>query len=87
MISYREEDGTLREPDYYSVGEEADNQATISHLLACTNYTFFVSGVSASGAQGSTETTEAMMDETGEILILTLGLHCSVKGKPWGFYT
>lgn len=43
----------------------ADNYATVSDLRPCIKYTFFVSGVSPGGAQGSTETTTTVMDEIG----------------------
>ncbi|XP_071539179.1 uncharacterized protein [Panulirus ornatus] len=44
--------------------DEADNYDTISDLLGCTNYTFWVSAVSPKGKPGSTKTTRAAMDET-----------------------
>lgn len=43
----------------------ADNYATVNNLLACVTYIFYVSAVSPGGAQGSTETTVATMEEIG----------------------
>ncbi|KAK3855542.1 hypothetical protein Pcinc_038064 [Petrolisthes cinctipes] len=42
----------------------SDNFATISPLRACTNMTFWVSGVSPSGITGSTRITQTTMEET-----------------------
>ncbi|XP_069161847.1 uncharacterized protein [Procambarus clarkii] len=41
----------------------SDNYATVSDLFACTNYTFWVSGVSVTGLQGSTKTTRTTLAE------------------------
>lgn len=61
----------------------ADNYAGVSDLLPCHKYIFFVSGVSPGGAQGSTETTTTVMDETGRNRPLsshkTLSVICQVS--------
>lgn len=46
----------------------SDNFATIAPLAACTNYTFWVSGVSPSGYMGSTRKTQTVMAETGRLV-------------------
>lgn len=46
----------------------SDNFATIAPLTACTNFTFWVSGVSPSGYMGSTRKTQTTMAETGRLV-------------------
>lgn len=68
MVSYKAEDEetvhagrSVVEPDLY-----ADHYFAVDPLDACTNYTFYVSAVSPSGSQGSTETTRTATDEVGK---------------------
>ncbi|XP_071539177.1 uncharacterized protein [Panulirus ornatus] len=52
--------------------QKADNYATVSDLLGCTNYTFWVSAVSPKGTPGGTKNTRTAMDETEPTPVLAL---------------